>query len=64
MANEFPIKRLECETFDNRMLDRHIHQGRITPKDVADDLAALEDWSHNVTKFTVVLGEEDEPAQS
>ncbi len=43
------------ETFDVRQLERFLQEGRLTPEQVANHLASLEDCSANTEKSSIVM---------
>ena len=57
MANALKdVAPLECATFDTRVHNRHITQGRITVADIEKDLKGLPDDADNAETVTVYLG--------
>jgi hypothetical protein len=62
MAQDFPIKRLICDPFDNRVRERQLKREILTHKQLAQHIKTLPDSAENSEEFTVYLGEgpEDE----
>jgi hypothetical protein len=54
----FEVPKLEVETFDTRLQNRHITAGRMTTKDIEKRLKELPDDADNSEMITVYLGEE------
>ena len=57
-TTSFEVPKLEVDTFDTRLQNRHITAGRMTTKDVAKQLKGLPDDANNSEMITVYLGED------
>lgn len=53
----FEVRKLECDAFDIRVVDRHIAAGRVSREDVAKNLANLPDLVDNAAEIVVGLSE-------
>ncbi len=60
--SDYEIKLLEPTSYDTRLIDRHIAEGRIDQNDVKKRLDSLPDLADEGEEFTVVLGEDEEGA--
>lgn len=66
MAHDFPIKRLICDPFDNRVRERQLKRGIVTNAQLSKHIKTLPDSADNAEEFTVHLGEDggDEGAEA
>lgn len=60
--SDYEIKLLEPTSYDTRLIERHIAEGRIDQNDVKNRLDSLPDLASESEDFTVVLGEDEEGA--
>ncbi len=56
----FTVKKLECDAFDNRVVERHIARGRVSRAEAAKHLANLPDEADNAEEITVSLDDSAE----
>ena len=64
MAQNFPIKRLICDPYDNRVRERQLKRGNVTLDLLAKHIAELPDSADNADEFTVFLGEDPADAKA
>ena len=61
MAQDFPIKRLICDPFDNRVRERQLKLGIVSPAELEKHIADLPDSADDAEEFTVYLDAEPDP---
>ncbi len=64
MTSEFPIKRLICDPFDNRVRERQLKRGNVTLEQLEEHIKALPDSADNAEEFRVLLGEDPDEEQA
>jgi hypothetical protein len=63
MSQDFPIKRLICDPYDNRVRERQIKRGILTLEQLAKHIATLPDEAGNAEQFQVELGGDENGEQ-
>ncbi len=64
MPQDFPIKPLICDPYDNRVRERQLKLGIVTHKQLDKHIKTLPDDADNGEEFTVYLGEGPEEAEA